>query len=521
MFPVNLIRHQDPELFLGIVAPVGADVDRVCEGLLEALKSFGYKLEFIRVIEQLKQFEKYLKNEAVALDKQIEGRMNAGDNFREKTGRMDALAILSLSAVITFRAHKRSKNKAISRQVYLFRSLKRPEEAIALRRIYGSNFILLGIHSAREERMENLAERIAKSRFSAQRDQFRDKAEKLILRDESDEQKAAGQRLRSAFAMADFFLNSSDPQTIRRDLDRFLNLLFGKPVITPTADEIGMAHAYVSAMRSAEMGRQVGAAIMDTNGSVVAVGTNEVPKAHGGYYAEGDSYDKRDWNLGFDSSDRFKLSSLGELLQVLASKKLLSDDLRRLTTPEQIEQLTPVIKQTRYMQLIEFIRAVHGEMSALLDAASRGVPVKGCTMYVTTFPCHECARQIVAAGISRLIYIQPYAKSLALELHGDAIQLDSIGDPNKVPFLPFLGVAPGIYMDIFGMPDRKEKDGKVIAWDPLKANPRVSGSFWSYFEYEKEDLSRLRETLEDKGFRFEQKKRNFHKRKRLKSAKRR
>jgi deoxycytidylate deaminase len=521
MFPVNLIRHQDPELFLGIVAPVGADVDRVCKGLIEALKPFGYKLELIRVIEQLKQFEKYLKNEPVALDKQIEGRMNAGDNFREKTGRMDALAFLSLSAVIRFRAHKRSKNRAISRQAYLFRSLKRPEEVVALRKIYGSNFILLGIHSAREERMENLAERIAKSRFSAQRDQFRDKAEKLILRDESDEQKAAGQRLRSAFAMADFFLNSSDPQIIRRDLDRFFNLLFGKPVVTPTADEIGMAHAYVSAMRSAEMGRQVGAAIADKNGNLVAVGTNEVPKAYGGYYSEGDSYDKRDWNLGFDSSDRFKLSSLGELLQVLSSKKLLSSDMQQLTTPEQIAQLTPVVKQTRYMQLIEFIRAVHAEMGALLEAASRGVAVKGCTIYVTTFPCHECARHIVAAGISRVIYIQPYAKSLALELHGDAIQLDSIGDPNKVPFLPFLGVAPGIYMDIFGMPDRKDKDGKVIAWNPLEANPRVSGSFWSYFEYEKEDLALLQKTLEEKGFRFEQKKRNFHKRKRLKSVKRR
>ncbi len=447
--------------------------------------------------------------------------MNAGDNFREKVGRMDALAILALSAVVKFRTHLRSKNKPISRQAYLFRSLKRPEEVTALRRIYGSNFILIGVHSAREERMENLAEDIAKSRFSAQRDQFRDKAETLILRDESDEQKASGQRLRSAFAMADFFLNSSDPQTIRRDLDRFLNLLFGKPVITPTSEERGMAHAYVSAMRSGEMGRQVGAAISDDRGNIIAVGTNEVPKAYGGYYAEGDSYDKRDWNIGFDSSDRFKTSSLGELLQVLSSKKLLPDELQKLTTPEQINELTPIIKQTRYMQLIEFIRAVHAEMSALLDAASRGVSVMGGTMYVTTFPCHECARHIVAAGIKRLIYIQPYAKSLALELHGDAIQLDNVGDPNKIPFLPFLGVAPGNYVDIFGMPDRKNDDGNVIAWDPIEANPRVSGSFWSYLKYEKEDLSLLKETLEKKGFTFEGKKRNFHKRKNIKSAKRR
>jgi deoxycytidylate deaminase len=513
MFPINLIRHKDPEIFFAIVAPVGADVDRVCDGLTEVLKSFAYQLELIRVIEQLKQFGKFLTNEPEPLDEKIEGRMNAGDEFRDKAGRMDALAILAVSMVLEFRGRHQSKDKAMSRQAYLFRSLKRPEEVTALRRIYGSNFILIGVHAGREERIENLAEGIAKSRFSAQRDQFRDKAEKLILRDESDEQKAAGQRLRSAFAMADFFLDSSDPQAIRHDLERFLNLLFGKPVVTPTRDELGMAHAYVAAMRSSEMGRQVGSAIADDDGNILAVGTNEVPKAHGGYYWDGSSFDKRDWNLGFDSSDRFKNSSLGELLQVLSSNNMLSESLRKLTTPEQVTRLAPILKQTRYMQLIEFIRAVHAEMSALVDAASRGVSVRGSTMYVTTFPCHECARHIVSAGINRLVYIQPYAKSLALEQHGDSIQLDTTADPNKIPFVPFLGVAPGNYADIFSMPDRKGSDGKIIDFDPVIANPRISGSFWSYFRYEQEDLTFLKETLERKGFKFEEKKRNPQKKK--------
>ena len=42
-----------------------------------------------------------------------------------------------------------------------------------------------------------------------------------------------------------------------------LNLLFGKPIVTPSPDELAMAHAYVAAVRSAELGRQVGAAIAD------------------------------------------------------------------------------------------------------------------------------------------------------------------------------------------------------------------------------------------------------------------
>jgi cytidine deaminase len=322
----------------------------------------------------------------------------------------------------------------------------------------------------------------------------------LVLRDESDEGKEYGQRLRSAFAMSDFFLDSSDPLRLRADTERCLSLLFGKPVVTPTPDELAMAHAHVAAMRSAELGRQVGAAIADKNGNVIALGTNEVPKVNGGYYWDGDSNDGRDWSRGFDSSDHFKHASLGELLQVLSSNKMLSNRLNSLSTTEQIAELSPLIKQTRYMQLIEFIRAVHAEMGALLDAASRGVPVKGCTIYVTTFPCHECARNIIAAGIDRVVYIEPYAKSLALELHANALQLDKEGDTSKIPFVPFLGVAPRNYSNMFGMHKRKGDDGKIVFWDATKANPRVSGSFWSYVQYEKEDLKVLRDTLRKRGF---------------------
>jgi cytidine deaminase len=501
MFPVNLIRHRDPELFFAIVAPVGANVEGVCEGLADSLKLFKYKVESVRVIELLKQFDKYLRNEPADEYARIKNRMDEGDRFREEMERDDALALLSLSSIIKLRSiqAKNSGAQTISRQAYIFRSLKRPEEVTALRRIYGSNLIVIGVHSAREQRVNHLAERIAKSNYSAQYDQFRDKSEELVLRDESDERKSHGQRLRSAFSMADFFLDSSDPQVIRRDLQRFLNLLFGKPVVTPTPDEIAMAYAQTAAMCSAELGRQVGSAIVDENYRVVSLGTNEVPKAHGGHYWDGDSMDGRDWSRGFDSNDHAKRANIGELLQVLSEHHFLSKGLSTLSTPELLERLRPVMKHTRYMQLIEFIRAVHAEMFALMDAAAKGVPVQGCTMYVTTFPCHECARNIIAAGIAKVVYIEPYAKSLALELHSNSIQLDSSSERGKVPFVPFLGVAPRNYSNIFAMPERKTDKGEVIEWSAEEAHPRVSGSFWSYLEYEKEDLNLLTEGLKKKG----------------------
>lgn len=496
MFPIELIRHQSPELFIALVAPVGADGDKVCEFLDEALARFKYRVEPIRVVEQLKKFPEYLQDEPANEFEKIKGRMDAGDRFREKADRNDALAILALSHIQQFRRNADPEGKPIKRQAYLFRTLKRPEEVWALRRIYGSNLIVISVHSNREQRIVNLAQRIAKSEYSAHSAHFREFAENLVLRDESDETKPYGQRLREAFGLADVFVDAADPQDLRHHLDRFLDLLFGRPVITPTRDEVGMAHAYIAAMRSAELGRQVGAAICDAEGNLISIGTNEVPKAHGGCYWDGDSPDGRDWVRGYDSSDRFKTSSLGELLKTLKESGFLAEDLTVLSIPEQLEKLRPLLKRTRYMQLIEFVRAVHAEMSAITDAAARGVSVKNCTLYVTTFPCHECARHIVAAGISRVVYIEPYAKSLAIELHGDSIELDPGRETNKIPFLPFLGVAPKNHTNMFGAPKRKDDSGSVISWSALQAHPRVSGSFWSYLNYEIEDLGFLARAIE-------------------------
>lgn len=66
------------------------------------------------------------------------------------------------------------------------------------------------------------------------------------------------------------------------------------------------------------------------------------------------------------------------------------------------------------------------------------------TLYVTTYPCHNCARHIVAAGIKKVVYVEPYEKSLAMKLHDDSIS-DNADAKNKVCFLPFEGVSSRRY----------------------------------------------------------------------------
>ncbi len=50
------------------------------------------------------------------------------------------------------------------------------------------------------------------------------------------------------------------------------------------------------------------------------------------------------------------------------------------------------------------IATIHAEMNALLYCAKEGISVKGCAAYVTHFPCLNCTKSLLQAGISRLYY---------------------------------------------------------------------------------------------------------------------
>ena len=51
---------------------------------------------------------------------------------------------------------------------------------------------------------------------------------------------------------------------------------------------------------------------------------------------------------------------------------------------------------------------VHAEQNAVSDAARRGVPLEGATIYITHFPCVNCAKILAAAGIRTIKYRNDY-----------------------------------------------------------------------------------------------------------------
>ncbi len=470
-----------PEIVVALVGATGTDLSSVEKTAQESLARFGYSSKSVRLITLLKEIPKWAAALPEAPEEERIGKaMDAGDNFREEAGRGDALALLGLGAIREYREEiSGSATKSAPSTAFIIRSLKRPEEVEALHRVYGSSVFLIGAYAPRKARVDEVARRIAHSHNSSDIEKYRSLSEQLIHRDQEESGRKFGQKLRDTFPLADYFVDASKPSSMKTAIDRFFDLVFVHPFRTPAKDEYGMFHAQAAALRSAALGRQVGAVIATASGDIVSIGTNEVPKAGGGLYWCDDLVDGRDFTLGHDSMDKFRRTMLGEMVERLKTAGWLAPSKSLIPDADLVDQLLSKDKPesmqgTQLMNVLEFGRIVHAEMAAIVDAARRGVSVSGCTLFVTTFPCHNCARHVVAAGIKRVVYIEPYPKSLASLLHMDSLNTDGEATENQVGFEPYVGLAPARYMEFFRMPDRKKSSGVVVDWVPLKAFPRVS-----------------------------------------------
>lgn len=471
------------ELVLGLVAAVGTDVETVHRIVRERLQVSGYEVQLIKitrdVLPDVEKPEPYDPNDEYA---RLIALMNAGDKAR----RRGDYSILALGAAAFINSKRVIGDESPRpRRAYIISALKHPEEVERLRAIYPQGFHLIGVHASEERRRRRLIENKS----------IRDptKVQDLMDRDQDGHEKF-GQRVADTFHLSDFFVRLTENE---RDLEesvwRILALLLGHPYVTPTFDEHAMFMAFVAALHSADLSRQVGA-VVATHDQVLALGANDVPKAGGGQYWASDNRlpekfqfpdDGRDFVHGFDAN-KVEQQRIIEDILTRGEKASLDRD-----------TLLEVLKPSRIRDLTEFGRIVHAEMDALLACARAGISTREATLYVTTFPCHNCAKHIVAAGIKRVVFVEPYAKSKAADLHEDSISVgfedpgEPVPDRGRVRFEPFVGVGPRRFFDLFstglgsGYPiKRKDDDARKVEWSPKAGRLRLQMLPASYLDLE-------------------------------------
>jgi deoxycytidylate deaminase len=369
--------------------------------------------------------------------------------------------------------------------------------------VYGRQFILVAGYAPQEFRTRRIADLERRSRGGLLSDvDARNMSHALVMQDAREALDPHGQNVGDAFPLGDVFINATSRQEAEMMVRRFINALFGSNEVTPTHDEYGMYMAKSASLRSSDLSRQVGSAIFCDSGEVISLGCNEVPKAGGGTYWTGDSPDARDFVAGHDPNELQKIEILVDLLDRLKKGSHLSAALLEIEDPHEVakrlleDKTISSLSESRIMDLLEFGRIIHSEMSALCDAARKGIPVQGGRLYCTTFPCHLCAKQIVAAGISEVVFLEPYPKRYATELHRDSIVVDPMEKTEKVVFRPFIGISPYLYRDLFKKGKRKYSGGLAQKWNLGVRRPMIEVYFPSYFRAEAAVVSQMRDKLE-------------------------
>ncbi|UIN36911.1 anti-phage dCTP deaminase [Methylobacterium oryzae] len=491
----HLTENLANELFIGFVGPGGSGSGQAAMILKEFLETQAvgdrtYEVHILKASTEIKAWARkngkdlsLVETAHKSLDG-VEHMQNLGDEMRLsfRDNAAVARAIMARIRAVRATASGRPEGEIDGKpRAYLIESLRHPSEAQLLRRVYQDAFTLVGVVCEEDERRKRLIRDLFGFGDRGKQENL-DRVSAFMARD-ADAPASHGQHVIDTFHEADFFVdNSKDAQNDPRNtamnepLRRLVRMLTASEVIRPKIGETAMHQAHSAQLRSACLSRQVGAALVDAGGNVVSTGANDVPKAGGGLYGADFDDEAPDHRCAyrpdkFCSSNREQNAIIGELIDKYPA---LSEG---RTRPQALGEL----RRTKIGGLIEFSRAVHAEMDAILAAARTGTSPRGCRLYVSTFPCHYCARHIVAAGIDEVQYIEPYPKSQAIALHCDAITTDSEGweppsqaqplerpgparetaeQPRKAPkvlFHPFVGVAPRMYARVF-LKDRDYKD---------------------------------------------------------------
>lgn len=471
-----LIDTHTEEIIIGLCGFIGTDISFLAKTIETVVKEvYNYEFKRITLSELIKKHFPDINFEDLKRKNYYEyynKLIDCGNEFRQKENNY-VLAELAINEIILQRQLDRNKDeeeKKIERdefishrRCYIIDSIKNEEELNFFKLVYRELFYFIGVFTTFENRQKNLSDKPMKAENVAH----------LIERD-AGESDSFGQQVSKTFISADFFLrlDKSTYSTVESKVKRFLSLIFNSDIVTPSYHENAMYLAAAAAGNSACLSRQVGASITDEHGEIISVGWNDVPKYGGGVYQFDEKdptkmNDHRCMNLqgGICFNDNEKENIASFLVNELIDLKIIDENKK--------EQIAPVIKKSKIAELIEFSRAVHAEMLAIINGSQKaGQKMKNGKLYCTTYPCHNCARHIVAAGIKEVYYIEPYKKSLAIKLHSDALTEDELKD-KLVKVLMYEGVSPRRYLELFKMEsDNRKKNGKRPALSMRTQKPK-------------------------------------------------
>lgn len=297
---------------------------------------------------------------------------------------------------------------------------RNPREVQEIRRIY-PNFFLVAVCAGKEERWN----RVRKD-YDGNQNEFEDDDR----RDQYEDFKW-GQGVQKCVDDADYVWynnehlmvsleSGEDPDSarieraFRKACDDFVPLMMGNEQHRdPAADEIHIAAAYAQSHASTCEKRHVGAVITirkDGQEFPISMGFNENPPSVRTCKNAGACYK--------DDDMMAKLKARGRKIYCPKCGKVHRD----LGDPWNCSKCGTSLKAWLHPNRnMELCTAIHAEERTVLSLGGRSA--EGGTLYVTTFPCFQCARLILDAGIKNIVYVEAYpVKNTAAFLEKSGIE---------------------------------------------------------------------------------------------------
>jgi deoxycytidylate deaminase len=276
------------------------------------------------------------------------------------------------------------------------------DEVRVLRKRYPEFFFLIALHASPDTRWHRVQDVYDKNLRLFERDHLRDSAEDLPEGQQvstcvqqadyvfvnEDDAGSSGTRHRNLFAQL------KDDLQLMREAD---DLATGSRCRPPTQDEVQMAVAFSQSHMSRCLKRKVGAVIVSNENIPLSMGYNENPIGMKPCLAE--------FHLCFKDEDMHKkLEKMEDFWCPRCGKKIPKmQSPWKCGAPDCGENLKSLFFPSRNM---EVCTAIHAEERAIRSLGGRSV--EGGTLYTTTYPCFQCARYIVDAGIKRVVYVEAY-----------------------------------------------------------------------------------------------------------------
>ena len=298
---------------------------------------------------------------------------------------------------------ERVEKEAVGESPIVIDGIRNFGEVQRLRHEY-PNFFLVAICAEREHRWTRVKSDYGGRQSEFQRDDRRDQNEGI----------PHGQQVQQCVDDADFVYFNNEQHMIRvrdedrpgqtqieadlgRQADNFVPLMEGKEEgRPPTPQESQMAAAYALSNASSCLKRHVGAVV------TVERGGREIPISMG--YNENPAGVARCIDNGGCSKDEHMRSWFAAQTKVYCPRcgaKLSSPT--ETTRCECGDSIRDWIRPLRGMELCT---AIHAEERAIKSLGDRSA--EGGKLYATTFPCFQCSRMILDAGIKNLVYVEAY-----------------------------------------------------------------------------------------------------------------